>query len=83
MISLDWAVDMRTARQTLGADRKVAGNIYPTVLFGSNEQIREAVHANIADAGGKGMHIQGVGHGIIQGTPEAGVAAFVSACKEM
>jgi len=83
MISLDWAVDMKTARQTLGADRLVAGNVDPTMLFGSEDQIRELVHENIADAGGKGKHIQGVGHGILQGTPEASVAAFVRACKEM
>ena len=83
MISLDWAVDMRVARQTLGADRLVAGNVDPTILFGSPEQIRDAVHANIADAGGKGKHLLNLGHGVLQGTPEANVAAFVSAAKEM
>jgi uroporphyrinogen-III decarboxylase len=82
MIALDWAVDMRVARQILGAERKVSGNVDPTTLFGSEAQIREAVITNIAEAGGKGRHILGVGHGVLQGTPEASVAAFVRAAKE-
>merc|ERR1719498_493485 len=83
VISLDWAVDMRVARQTLGADRLVQGNVDPTVLFGSPSQIKEAVRANIAEAGGKGKHILNLGHGVIQGTPEASVDPFVRAAKEM
>merc|ERR1719198_2861693 len=83
VIALDWAVDMRVARQTLGADRLVQGNVDPTILFGSPAQIREAVHANIAEAGGKGKHILNLGHGVLQGTPEEAVAAFVNAAKEM
>ena len=82
MIALDWAVDMRVARQILGAERKVSGNVDPTILFGNEAQIREAVITNIAEAGGKGHHILGVGHGVLQGTPEASVAAFVRAAKE-
>ena len=80
VISLDWAVDMRTARQTLGQDRLVQGNIDPTLLFGSEAQIAEAVRMNIAEAGGKG-HILNLGHGVLQGTPERNVAAFVNAAK--
>jgi len=83
MISLDWAVDMRVARQTLGADRLVQGNVDPTLLFGSDAQIRDAVHSNIAAAGGKGKHILNLGHGVLQGTPEAAIASFVNAAKEM
>jgi len=83
VISLDWAVDMRVARQTLGEDRLVQGNVDPTVLFGSPEQIREAVRANIAEAGGPGKHILNLGHGVLQGTPEASVDAFVRAAKEL
>jgi len=82
VISLDWAVDMRVARTTLGSDRLVQGNIDPTVLFGTEAQIRDAVHTNIAEAGGAGKHILNLGHGVLQGTPEEAVAAFVNAAKE-
>jgi len=81
MITLDWATDMATARQRLGADRLVQGNVDPTMLFGSREQITEAVHQNIRDAGGKGKHLLNLGHGVLQGTPEDSVQAFVDAAK--
>ena len=51
------------------------------VLFGDESQIREAVHANIRDAGGPGKHLLNLGHGVLQGTPEAAVATFVDAAK--
>ena len=82
MISLDWAADMEHARATLGADRLVQGNVDPTVLFGTDEQIRTAVHDCIRKAGGKG-HILNLGHGVLQGTPERAVQAFVDAAKEV
>ena len=59
----------------------VLGNVDPTVLFGSEAQVTAAVHQNIRDAGGKGQHLLNLGHGVLQGTPEASVAAFVNAAK--
>jgi len=81
LIALDWATDMAAARQILGADRLVGGNVDPTILFGSEAQITEAVHENIRAAGGKGKHLLNLGHGVLQGTPEESVAAFVNAAK--
>jgi len=80
VVSLDWAVDMTVARQTLGEDRLVQGNVDPTLLFGSEEQIRNGVHDCVAKAGKRG-HILNLGHGVLQGTPEASVQAFVDAAK--
>ena len=74
---------MAGARRTLGAERLVQGNVDPTILFGSEGQIREAVADNIAAAGGRGKHLLNLGHGVLQGTPERSVAAFVDACKEL
>lgn len=82
VLSLDWAVDMRAARDTLGADRVVQGNIDPTVLFGSEEQITSAVHDCIRKAGGK-RHLLNLGHGVLQGTPEEAVHTFVRAAKQI
>ncbi|KAG8464003.1 hypothetical protein KFE25_000171 [Diacronema lutheri] len=80
MLSLDWRCDMRTARRTLGASVKVAGNIDPLILFAPEPQIRAAVRQCIDDAGGRG-HVLNLGHGILQGTPEVNVAAFVDEAK--
>lgn len=79
MLCLDWACDMATARKTLGSDVLVQGNVDPTLLFGSEDQIRGGVRGCIGKAG-KG-HILNLGHGVLQGTPEAAVAAFVDEAK--
>ena len=81
VISLDWSIDMKRGREILGAERRVQGNLDPTVLFGSEAQIRAAVQENIRDAGGPGKHLMNLGHGVLQGTPEENVAAFVDAAK--
>jgi len=82
MISLDWACDLAQARQVLGPDRLVQGNIDPTVLMGSQEQIRTAVHECIRKGGGRG-HLLNLGHGVLQGTPEESIQYFVDAAKEI
>jgi uroporphyrinogen decarboxylase len=81
IISLDWSIDMARGREILGADRLVQGNVDPTILFGDDALITEAVHANIRDAGGPGKHLLNLGHGVLQGTPESAVLAFVEAAK--
>jgi len=81
IISLDWSIDMARGREILGADRLVQGNVDPTILFGDDATITGTVHANIRDAGGPGKHLLNLGHGVLQGTPESAVLAFVEAAK--
>ena len=82
MISLDWACDMAHAREVLGQERLVQGNIDPTVLMGSEAQIRAAVHECIRKGGGRG-HLLNLGHGVLQTTPEESIRYFVEAAKEL
>eukprot|EP00629_Pelagomonadales_sp_RCC1024_P012036 CAMPEP_0119261200 /NCGR_PEP_ID=MMETSP1329-20130426/1332_1 /TAXON_ID=114041 /ORGANISM="Genus nov. species nov., Strain RCC1024" /LENGTH=387 /DNA_ID=CAMNT_0007260711 /DNA_START=45 /DNA_END=1204 /DNA_ORIENTATION=- len=81
-LSLDWAVDIADARAQLGADVPVQGNIDPSLLLGTEAQIEEAVKACIEGAGGPGAHVLNLGHGVLQPTPEANVAAFVKAARK-
>jgi len=81
MIAVDWSVDMKTAREILGPDVAISGNLDPTVLFGSKEQIEEAVRDCIDAAGGPGKHLLNLGHGVMQGTPEEAVGWLVDECK--
>lgn len=81
MICLDWAVDMQTARQTLGSDIPVSGNLDPSILFGTKEQIEQAVRDCIDKAGGPGSHLLNLGHGVMQGTPEIAVQWLVDEVK--
>ena len=81
IISLDWSVDMARGREILGKDRLVQGNLDPTILFADEETIRAAVQQNIREAGGPGKHLMNLGHGVLQGTPEQSVWAFIDAAK--
>ena len=82
MIAVDWSIDMATARQILGPDIPISGNIDPTILFGTKEQIEQAVRDCIDKAGGPGnKHLLNLGHGVMQGTPEEAVGWLVDECK--
>mmetsp|Transcript_13990 Transcript_13990/g.20894 ORF Transcript_13990/g.20894 Transcript_13990/m.20894 type:complete len:402 (-) Transcript_13990:171-1376(-) len=81
MIAVDWSVDMAEARKILGPDVAISGNLDPTVLFGTKEQIEEAVRDCIDKAGGPGKHLLNLGHGVMQGTPEEAVGWLVDECK--
>lgn len=80
MISVDWTVDMAEARQRLGKDMMVQGNVDPGVLFGSKEMIRDRILDTIRKAGNQG-HILNLGHGILPGTPEENAAYFFETAK--
>mmetsp|Transcript_10423 Transcript_10423/g.30484 ORF Transcript_10423/g.30484 Transcript_10423/m.30484 type:complete len:409 (-) Transcript_10423:50-1276(-) len=82
MIAIDWSIDMAEARRILGPDIAVSGNIDPTILFGSKEQIEQAVRDCIDKAGGPGnRHLLNLGHGVMQGTPEEAVGWLVDEVK--
>lgn len=81
IISLDWTVDMAEARQRLGSQVKVQGNMDPGVLFGSQEFIRDRTLEIIRKAGNQG-HIMNLGHGVLQKTPEENVAYFFETVKQ-
>lgn len=81
MIALDWSIDIEQARKILGPDIAISGNLDPTILFGSKEQIEQAVRDCIDKAGGPGKHLLNLGHGVMQGTPEEAVGWLVDECK--
>lgn len=81
VVGLDWAVDMKDARATLGHGVKVQGNVDPMVLFGPEEAIKAEVERCLRAAGPRG-HILNVGHGVVQGTPEASVALFCELARQ-
>jgi len=82
MICVDWAVDMAQARQRLGKDKPISGNVDPLVLLGPKEGIVQAVTDCIKGGGGSG-HILNLGHGVVQQTPEEAVGLFVETAKSI
>ena len=77
---LDWNTSMAEAREVLGPDRVLQGNMDPMYLFAGKERIYEEVANNRRDAG-DGKHILNVGHGVVQGTPEESVGHFCDAAR--
>ncbi|MEO0539283.1 MAG: uroporphyrinogen decarboxylase [Cyanobacteria bacterium P01_A01_bin.105] len=82
IISVDWTVDMAEARQRLGPNMKVQGNVDPGVLFGSKDFIRDRILDTVQKAGRTG-HILNLGHGILPGTPEENAAHFFETAKQL
>ncbi|GAA6623310.1 uroporphyrinogen decarboxylase [Scytonema sp. NUACC26] len=82
IISVDWTVDMADARERLGRQMKVQGNLDPGVLFGSKEFIRDRILDTVRKAGNKG-HILNLGHGVMPETPEDNVAFFFETAKNL
>ncbi|MCU0534058.1 MAG: uroporphyrinogen decarboxylase [Hydrococcus sp. Prado102] len=80
IVSVDWTVDMAEARQRLGTNMRVQGNIDPGVLFGSQEVIKDRIYDTIRKAGNIG-HILNLGHGVLVGTPEDNVRCFFETAK--
>lgn len=80
MHALDQFVDMTVARERLGRDSPVCGNIDPIILLGDKKGIVDAVSECVAKAGGRG-HVVNLGHGVMQETPESAVATLVDAAK--
>ena len=81
VVGLDWATDMAVARETLGRDVPVQGNIDPMVLFAPEDVIRREVAECLEKAGPTG-HILNVGNGIIQGTPPENVGLLFDLVRE-
>jgi uroporphyrinogen decarboxylase len=75
VISLDWTVTMAEARNLLGPDVAVQGNLDPGVLFAPPSVIRDRTLEVIAQAGSQG-HIMNLGHGILATTPETHARVF-------
>jgi uroporphyrinogen decarboxylase len=90
VVGLDWTVNLRAARQAVGAKVALQGNLDPYVLFAPPEAVaREGVavldsfgrpqRTGPGQDGGWDGHIFNLGHGINQFTPPDHVAALVEA----
>lgn len=82
VISVDWTVDMAEARQRIGIDRAVQGNVDPAVLFGTPETIEKRILDTVQKAGNH-KHILNLGHGVLIGTPEPAVEHFFRIAKNL
>lgn len=81
-LGLDWTTDIGEARQRVGAQVALQGNMDPSILYAEPESIRAEVKRILASFGPGDGHVFNLGHGI---TPEVNpdhVSAFVDAVHE-
>jgi uroporphyrinogen decarboxylase len=76
VLSVDWRVNLRELRKTLGGRVALQGNVDPAVLFGPPQAIRNVTQEAVAELGGVG-HILNLGHGILQHTPVENAKLFI------
>jgi len=83
VISLDWRLDLADAARRAGARVSIQGNLDPTALHASPEEIARRVRA-IARAGRAARgHVLNLGHGCHPDTPVEGVRAFTDAARAL
>ena len=80
IVSVDWTVDLAAARDRLGHDVPVQGNLDPCVLYADQSYIKARILEVIQKAGSKG-HIMNLGHGILATTPEDNARFFFETVK--
>ena len=76
VVGVDWRTPLAAARETLGADVTLQGNLDPTTLFAPRSSLAESIDAVLADAGA-GRHVFNLGHGIDRNTDPDAVAFLV------
>ncbi len=79
VIGLDWTVDLGRARERVGANIALQGNLDPHALFAPPQQIEAEVERVLRSFGAPGGHVFNLGHGISQFTPPEHVSVLVDA----
>lgn len=69
VVGLDWHIRLDQARDQLGSDVAVQGNLDPTVLYAPKEVIEREVKRVLDENGGRPGHIFNLGHGILPTVP--------------
>ena len=76
VISVDWRVDLKRAREQIGR-RAIQGNLDPAHLLMPSEDLRKEVIKILSAAGGNPGHIFNLGHGVFPETPPENVEMLV------
>lgn len=82
VLSIDWRVDLRKARERIGNTISLQGNLDPCVLL-SRPEIIARMARELIESGGGHRHILNLGHGILPMTPVENARAFVEAAKQV
>ncbi len=78
VIGIDWRIELDKARDVLGGQQPVQGNLDPVALLGPLDVLERKVEQILAQAAGRPGHIFNLGHGILPQTPVENVEAVVN-----
>ncbi|MBN8677889.1 MAG: uroporphyrinogen decarboxylase [Chitinophagales bacterium] len=81
VVGLDWNTSPAFAREKVGPQKVLQGNLDPCTLYADAKTIREETLRMIGAFQGK--HIVNLGHGVYPDTPLDGVRVFVDTVKGM
>ncbi|HPK09380.1 MAG TPA: uroporphyrinogen decarboxylase family protein, partial [Saprospiraceae bacterium] len=79
VIGLDWNISPSQARDLLGREQVVQGNLDPCMLYADDQMIENATIKMIQEFGRN--HIVNLGHGVYPDTPLDKVKTFVNCVK--
>ena len=83
VIGADWRIGLNDAWNIIGHDKGIQGNLDPTILFSSEDVIREHASKVLDQANGRNGHIFNLGHGILPKTPPENVRFLVDLVHEL
>jgi uroporphyrinogen decarboxylase len=69
VIGVDWRVELDEAWTIIGPDKAIMGNLDPTVLLSSKEEIARQAQRILKQVDGRPGHIFNLGHGVLPETP--------------
>ncbi|MCP4593350.1 MAG: uroporphyrinogen decarboxylase [bacterium] len=81
-LGIDWRTPMGQAFDLLGDRFALQGNLDPTVLLGTPDQVSAEVRRVLSGVGGRRGHIMNLGHGVLPPTPIANVETLVRAVAD-
>jgi uroporphyrinogen decarboxylase len=81
VISLDWRTEIDRAEEVFAGDLALQGNLDPSVLFETREQVVTKTKAMLSSMTRRTSFIANLGHGILQKTPPENAKAFVDTIK--
>ena len=81
-LGVDWTTDLSDARARVGNQVALQGNMDPSILYGSDERIREEVKTILSSFGHGEGHVFNLGHGIHQYVDPAKAGVFINAVHE-
>jgi uroporphyrinogen decarboxylase len=82
VLGVDWRIDLQTARQIVGIDQAVQGNLDPAVLLSTPDAVRNETRRIIHENKGRPGHLFNLGHGVLPETPIENVERLVQTVKE-